>query len=66
MFLIDAREAVTIINSLVAAIAHAWPEVCGQAQLSAAERDIFGGRLFLNPYAFENAPQGLVARPLLG
>lgn len=46
------HEAREIIDHQVATIRDQWGSTCDQAGLSDAERDLFWGRQFLNPYAF--------------
>jgi serine/threonine-protein kinase HipA len=51
-FLISAQDAVAIVEGQLRCIAENWLTVCKQAALSPADRNLFWGRQFLNPYAF--------------
>jgi serine/threonine-protein kinase HipA len=52
-YLLSAGEAREIVDRQIAAIADGWDVAADLAELSAADRDFFKGRQFLNPYAFE-------------
>ncbi|MBU2582590.1 MAG: HipA domain-containing protein [Alphaproteobacteria bacterium] len=54
VFLLKPNEAATIVERQLTAIDDGWEEICEEAQLSPADRALFWGRQFLNPYAFEN------------
>ena len=51
-FLLSRRDAIEIAEAQVICIGENWQNVCDQAQLGLAERNLFWGRQFLNPYAF--------------
>jgi len=51
----QAREIVAI---QIATLRDQWEAVCDDAELSQVDRAYFWGRQFLNPYAFEGAPDG--------
>jgi len=36
-----------------------WDAICKEAALAEVERNLFGQRIFLNPFIFEGAPEGL-------
>lgn len=37
-----------------------WAEVCREASLSEVDRNFLWGRVFLNPFIFEGAPESIV------
>lgn len=53
-FLLNQAQAKEIIDHQISVINQKWDEVCEEASLSAVDNALFKGRLFLNPYAFEN------------
>jgi serine/threonine-protein kinase HipA len=59
-FLLGTEEAIAIISRQVKLIQSEWQSVCDEAQLSEVDRGLFWRRQFLNPYAFINAPQGVL------
>ena len=58
-FLLSRQEAISIINHQVQTIDEAWGPTCDEAQLSEVERAFFWRRQFLNPFAFQNAPEDI-------
>lgn len=58
-FLISRDEATAIAAGQIAAIRREWQTVCDEASLSTVDRDLFWRRQFLNPFAFEGAPEEL-------
>ncbi len=52
-FLLSKEEALAIIEHQKEIIEKYWHEVCDQAELSKVDRNLFWGRQFLNPFAFE-------------
>ena len=58
-FLISREEATAIAARQIATIKREWQTVCDEATLSTVDRDLFWRRQFLNPYAFEGAPEEL-------
>jgi serine/threonine-protein kinase HipA len=52
-YLLTASDARALIDHQVEVIRSDWPEVSDLARMSAADRSLFWGRQFLNPYAFE-------------
>jgi serine/threonine-protein kinase HipA len=52
-FLLTREEALAIAAHQRQVIEDSWTAVCDEASLSAADRNLFWGRQFLNPYAFE-------------
>jgi len=52
-FLVDEKEAITIMQGQVDVIQTEWGGVCELAELNPTERDFFWQRQFLNPFAFE-------------
>jgi serine/threonine-protein kinase HipA len=51
-FLLDTDRAKMIIQNQVQVIRNNWNQVCDEAQLTGADRQIFWRRQFLNPFAF--------------
>jgi len=60
-FLLSREQAVAIAKRQIETIRDAWPAVCKQATLSEVDRNLFWRRQFLNPFAFENAPEELTS-----
>ncbi|WP_244617221.1 type II toxin-antitoxin system HipA family toxin [Pleomorphomonas diazotrophica] len=58
-FLISRDEATAIAARQIATIRREWQSVCDEAALGAVDRDLFWRRQFLNPFAFEGAPEAL-------
>jgi len=52
-FLLSRKEALAIAAHQRQVIEDSWTAVCDEAGLSEADRNLFWGRQFLNPYAFE-------------
>ena len=55
-FMLSAREAEVIIEHQVRTIVEHWRQLCEEAQVSDVDRALLWGRVFLNPFAFEDAP----------
>ena len=55
-FLLEPHEAEEIVVRQIKTVRERWAEVCDEAQLSEVDRRFFWRRQFLNPYAFEGAP----------
>lgn len=53
-FLLSDVQAKEIIDQQISVINQKWNDVCEEASLSLIDNKLFKGRLFLNPYAFEN------------
>jgi serine/threonine-protein kinase HipA len=51
-FLLSAPDAIAMVEGQLRCIAENWPRVSAEAALSEADRNLFWGRQFLNPYAF--------------
>ncbi len=51
-FLLSSAEAIDLIEAQLRCIGQNWAGVCEEAALSEADRNLFWGRQFLNPYAF--------------
>ncbi len=60
-FLLSEQEAMAIAEAQLRCIGENWRRVCEEAMLSEADRKLFWGRQFLNPYAF-TALEGEAAR----
>ncbi|MCA6999578.1 type II toxin-antitoxin system HipA family toxin [Dickeya solani] len=58
-FLLTETEAVKIIRHHIETVQAQWTRVCDEVALSDVERKLFWGRMFLNPYIFEGAPEAL-------
>ena len=58
-FLLSEKAASGIIEAQLAGIADNWTAVCEEASLSPIDRAVLRGGPFLNPYAFEGAPDGI-------
>lgn len=56
-FQLDQEAAQRIIDGQISAIREAWDDICEEAALTEVERNMFGERMFLNPFIFESAPQ---------
>jgi serine/threonine-protein kinase HipA len=59
-FHLDAEAAEQVVVEQIRAMREAWPEVAEEADLSPADRALLAGRLFLNPYSMEGAPERIV------
>lgn len=53
-FLLSKDVAMEIAISQKQIIESQWDDVCDEAKLSTVDKNLFWGRQFLNPYAFEN------------
>lgn len=51
-FLLSEPEAIALVQDQLTCIGEHWAAVCDQAALGEADRNLFWGRQFLNPYAF--------------
>ncbi len=51
-FLLSEQEAIAVAEAQLRCIGEHWNRVCEEAMLSEADRNLFWGRQFLNPYAF--------------
>lgn len=51
-FLLSEHEAIAIAEAQLRCIGENWSRVCEEAMLGEADRNLFWGRQFLNPYAF--------------
>ena len=51
-FLLSEAEAMSIVEAQLRCIGENWPGVCEEAEFSEADRNLFWGRQFLNPFAF--------------
>ena len=59
-FQLGSEEAIAIINHQVRIIQNEWQSICDEVKLSEVERTLFWRRQFLNPFAFLNAPAGVL------
>jgi len=59
VYLLSQQEALAIVNHQVEVIESEWQDICNYASLNEVERKLFWHRQFLNPYAFQRAPQGV-------
>lgn len=53
-FQLSREEGIDIIAHLVEVIKGNWDKVCDEAKLNPTDRELFWGRQFLNPYAFDD------------
>lgn len=58
-FQLDEAEATAIIERQIDIVQTRWPAVCDEAGLSDVDRNLMWRRQFLNPFAFEGAPDRL-------
>ena len=58
-FLLSREEATAIAMAQISTIKEQWQPVCDEATLSTVDRELFWRRQFLNPFAFEGAPNEL-------
>ncbi len=58
-FVLSRDEATAIAAGQIASIKRNWQTVCDEAALTTVDRDLFWRRQFLNPFAFEGAPEAL-------
>lgn len=58
-FRLDEAEAMLIITQQVETVRDRWTGVCDEAELSEIDRKLFWGRMFCNPFIFEEAPSAL-------
>ena len=56
-FLIDEKVAIDLMTYQIRMIQSHWDSVCAEVSLSETDKALFWGRMFLNPFAFENAPE---------
>ena len=59
-FLLGTEDAIAIVNHQVSMIENEWLSICNEASLSEVDRALFWRRQFLNPFAFLNAPEGVL------
>lgn len=58
-FQLDTKDAEDIILQQIEVIRAAWDAVCNEADMNTVERNVYGQRIFLNPYIFEGASKRL-------
>lgn len=58
-FQLGAKKAEDITLQQIDAIRTGWDDVCKEAALNEVERNLFGQRIFVNPYIFEGTPKRL-------
>lgn len=59
IFLVEPGDALAIVRGQIEAIRSGWDAICNEADVSEVDRRVFWGRQFLNPYAFEGAPDAI-------
>lgn len=59
-FLLSEQEAIDVITHAIRTVHENWAEVCREASLSEVDRNFLWGRVFLNPFIFEGAPESIV------
>lgn len=60
-FQLKAKDAIDLIAAQIEGIRAHWPEVADAASLTEIDKGVLWRRRFLNPYAFEGAPEGIAA-----
>lgn len=60
IFLLSHNDAIEIVNHQVRVIEHEWHTICDEALLSEVDRALLWRRQFLNPFAFIDAPIGVI------
>jgi serine/threonine-protein kinase HipA len=60
-FLVGERDALALVRHQVGTIRDRWNGVCAEAELTEVDRNFLWRRQFLNPFAFEGAPEELAA-----
>ena len=60
-FQLKEKEAIDLIVAQIEGIRAHWPEVAEAASLTEVDKGVLWRRRFLNPYAFEGAPEGIAA-----
>ncbi|MBX3531991.1 MAG: type II toxin-antitoxin system HipA family toxin [Rhizobiaceae bacterium] len=58
-FLLSREEAMAIAAAQISTIKEKWQAVCDEASLSRVDKELFWRRQFLNPFAFDGAPETL-------
>ena len=61
-FQLDEQQAIAIIERQIAVIQEQWTAVCDEAGFSQVDRNLMWRRQFLNPFAFDGAPDQLAAK----
>lgn len=61
-FLLNTDRAKAIIANQILVIKERWSAVCDDAELAETDRLLMWRRQFLNPYAFEDAPDDLAGK----
>lgn len=60
-FLLSERAAIELIEQQIETMRASLPELADEAALTKVDKGVMWGRQFLNPYAFEGAPEKLAA-----
>jgi serine/threonine-protein kinase HipA len=60
-FQLKAKDAMDLIAAQIEGIRAHWQDAADAASLSEVDRGVLWRRRFLNPYAFEGAPEGIAA-----
>lgn len=60
-FLLSEREATELISHYLETVRMNWKAICDEVELSEVDRKLFWGRMFLNPFIFEGAPEVMMA-----
>ena len=58
-FQLSEKEAKDIIARQVDTIRDGWDDICKEAVLTEVERNLFGQRIFLNDFIFDDTAEGL-------
>jgi len=54
LFLLTESEAIAIVMGQILVINQHWADVCEEGEVSTVDQNLFWGRQFLNPFAFED------------
>lgn len=57
LFLLDRRQARSIVLEQLESVRQHWPAVCNEAGISIVDRNVLATRQMLNPFIFEQLPE---------
>lgn len=57
-FMLTREQALKIVETLIHSLTMNWKKVCSEAQIGEVDKYLLQSRAFLNPFAFENLPEG--------
>jgi len=61
LFLVAERDALALAAHQVSVVRERWSAICDEAEIFEVDRNFLWRRQFLNPFAFEGAPEPLAA-----